>query len=125
MQKKRKGLSVTEITICITLLVILISVGVYGIKSYNTGLKIAAATSNMSSLYSAHAAYYATNGSFTTDANLISSGYIIPNNMWNGSAMLDPWGNSLSETFTATTVTIELSAASQAIAGKNIVFSGP
>lgn len=119
--KRSKGLVwSTEIIVAIVVFILIGSAFIMNnhIKSVN----LADAETRINMLGAAHTVYYLEKGSFATDATLMSEGYLKDSKMWNGTKMIDPWKNPIEKTETNGILTIQLSAASQAQAGKNIIF---
>lgn len=121
--RKFRGFTVNELAICVVVIAILSAAGWLGLQNYYKSLKIAEAEANINTLGTAHIAYYYNKGAFATNAELVNGGYISATKMWNGTQMLDPWNNAIVSSTSGSVMTLQLSAASQAKAGRNITFT--
>lgn len=118
--QRKKGLTAIELAVVCVVIVVIASCAAFVTQNYLKSMKIADAEANIKLLGAAHTAYFYNQGTFASDTVLVSNNYIVPGKMWNGAQMIDPWGNPLAESVSGSTLTIQLSAASQALAGRNI-----
>lgn len=125
MIQKRKGMSITEVALVCVMIAVMTGVGITGAQNYLSSIKVAKARADLNTLCDAHSTYYAKNGVMATNAVLVSSNHIKAGNMWNGSQMIDPWGNVIAESSASGVTTFQLSAASQSSAGINISCKAP
>lgn len=123
--KKHKGMTLIELMIVVIIIAVIAWLASTKGSDSVDDAKKAKAKSNLSVLCSSHLTYYLKNGSVTTDANLVSAGFIEVGDMWDGTSMNDPWNNAYTTTTASGKTTRELSAASQAIAGTNYSCSYP
>jgi len=118
--QRKKGLTAIELAVVCVVIVVIASCAAFVTQNYLKSMKIADAEANIKLLGAAHTAYFYNQGTFASDTVLVNNNYIVPGKMWNGTQMVDPWGNALVESVSGSTMTIQLSAASQALAGRNI-----
>ncbi len=125
MKKKRKGLTLIELLLAVAIIAVINGACLLATDVYNKSIRYAKAKNNVNTLCEAHKMYYIKNGAFTTDANLVTGGYISAADMWSGGAMVDPFGNAFTQTSGPDTMTIQLSPATQAKLGTNITCTIP
>lgn len=118
--QRKKGLTAIELAVVCVVIVVIASCAAFVTQNYLKSMKIADAEANIKLLGAAHTAYFYNQGTFASDTVLVTNNYIVPGKMWNGTQMIDPWGNPLARSVSGSTMTIQLSAASQALAGRNI-----
>lgn len=118
--QRKKGLTAIELAVVCVVIVVIASCAAFITQNYLKSMKIADAEANIKLLGAAHTAYFYHQGTFASDTVLVNNNYIVPGKMWNGAQMIDPWGNPLAESVSGSTLTIQLSATSQALAGRNI-----
>lgn len=107
--KKRKGFALQEILVALVVISIIMSGAVWCISVTLTTAKFNLTKHDMTELLNAHSAYYVKNNAFTTDADLVTKNYIKPGAMWNGTSMIDRFGNALVRSVSGTTITISIS----------------
>lgn len=123
--KKRKGMTLLELLLVMIVVSLLVGTAGLYFSGFLTDMKVSKASANVQAICDAQKLYYSINNTTAADANLISEGYLNSGDFWNGTQLIDPWGNAFTKTISGSTVTLGLSAASQAKAGKNITGTYP
>ena len=123
--KRRQGMTLLELLLVMILVSLLVGTAGLYFSGALTNMKVSKASANIQAICDAQKLYYSINNTTAADANLISEGYLQTGDFWNGTQLIDPWGNAFTKTINGSTVTLGLSAASQAITGKNITGTYP